>query len=67
VRRRPLAELLDEAVEEWLKRQSAALDDEAALRRAASRTFGSIAGGDSERASQVSRRVRDKLLRRRAR
>jgi hypothetical protein len=60
-RRRPLAKLLDEAVSEWLARQGAEMDDEAALRRAAQRAFGSIEGNDPERASQVRERVRQKL------
>jgi hypothetical protein len=39
-RRRPIAELLEEAVSEWLARQRDAGDDEAELRRAAKLTFG---------------------------
>ncbi len=60
-RGQPLAELLDEVVSRLLARQDAESEDEAALRHAARRTFGSIAGGDPERASQVRERVRQKL------
>jgi predicted transcriptional regulator len=60
-RKRPLAELLDEAVAQWLRRQSPDDDDEERVRRKAQQCFATISGGDPERASQARERVRDKL------
>lgn len=61
-RKRPLAELLDEAVAQWLRRQSLdAGNDEARARHAAERCFGKISGGDPDRASKARERVREKL------
>jgi predicted transcriptional regulator len=65
---RAIADVLDEAVAEWLKRQGANDGDEAVqeqLRRAALATFGRIRGGNPNRAEQSRKRVREKLLRRR--
>jgi hypothetical protein len=60
--KRPLAELIDEAVVQWLERQPEGDDqDEVRLRRAAKRAFGKVAGGDPERAAQARDRVRAKL------
>jgi predicted transcriptional regulator len=66
--KRSVAELIDEAVKQWLESEAANDGDEAAqeeIRRSAARSIGSIAGGDSRRAEQASARVRQKLLRRR--
>jgi predicted transcriptional regulator len=61
-RKRPLSELLDEAVTQWLKRQSLdSQDEEARARQAAARAFGKVSGGDPERSSQVRSRMRDLL------
>jgi hypothetical protein len=61
-RRRPLAELLDEAVAQWLRRQSlAAEDDEERVRIKAQRCFATISGGDPERAAQARQRIRERL------
>lgn len=61
-KKRPLAELLDEAVGEWLKRQTGNDDDdEARVRSVATRAFGKLSGGDPERASEARDRVRAKL------
>jgi hypothetical protein len=61
-RRRPLAELLDEAVAQWLRRQSlAAEDDEERARIKAQRCFATISGGDPERAAHARERVRERL------
>jgi predicted transcriptional regulator len=61
-RKRPLAELLDEAVGQWLRRQTlGAEEDELRVRLEAGRSFGAIAGGDPERASQARERIREKL------
>jgi len=64
-RKRPLAELVDEAVVQWLRRQhSGRGDDDARLRTVAKRAFGRIAGGDRDRASQARERLRKRLLER---
>jgi hypothetical protein len=64
-RKRPLAELVDEAVVQWLRRQhSGQGDDEARLLAAATRAFGRIAGGDRDRASLARERLRKRLLER---
>jgi hypothetical protein len=61
-RRRPLAELLDEAVAQWLRRQSlAADDDEERVRAKAQRCFATISGGDPERAANARERIRERL------
>ena len=61
-RKRPLAELVDEAVVQWLRRQhSGQGDDDARLRTAAKRAFGRIAGGDPDRASQARERLHKRL------
>jgi hypothetical protein len=62
-KRRPLAELLDEAVAQWLRRQTSGNDDddEARVRSAAALAFGKLASGDPERASEARDRVRAKL------
>jgi MarR-like DNA-binding transcriptional regulator SgrR of sgrS sRNA len=62
-RKQPLAELLDEAVAQWLKREVGANDEENQhrLREAAQRSIGTIAGGDPERASEARERLRAKL------
>jgi predicted transcriptional regulator len=62
----PLAELLDEAVAQWLQRELTAVDDqEQHIRRKALRHIGSISGGDPERAAQARSRLREKLRTRR--
>jgi hypothetical protein len=67
-RKQPLAELLDEAVVEWLKRELLAADDEEqSIRSRAGQCIGSIAGGDPDRASEVRDRVREKLRSKRSR
>jgi hypothetical protein len=68
--RRSVAELLDEAVSQWLDQQAENDGGEAVqqqLRHAASSTFGRITGGDPNRAQEASARVREKLLSRRKR
>jgi hypothetical protein len=60
-RKRPLAELLDEAVAQWLRRQSLTNEDEERVRIKAQRCFATIAGGDPERAAHARERIRERL------
>lgn len=61
-RKRPLAELLDEAVAQWLRRQALAVDDdEERVRIKAQRCFATISGGDPERAAHAREKIRAKL------
>jgi hypothetical protein len=66
-----VAELLDRATEEWLRRRNRrAGDDEREqerLRNAAMRFVGTVRGGDPDRSRDVRMRVRAKLASRRAR
>ncbi|HEU4616899.1 MAG TPA: hypothetical protein VFV10_02620 [Gammaproteobacteria bacterium] len=67
-RKRPVSELLDEAVGQWLSAQSHVESEEALqqrLRQAAGPAIGSIAGGDPERAEQSRARLRALLAARR--
>jgi predicted DNA-binding protein len=67
--KRAVAELLDEAVGQWLEQQTADDDDEAELelRLSAGRAIGRISGGDPDRASQARERIRERLRRSRSR
>jgi len=68
-RGRSVAELIDEAVNQWLAHEVANDGDEAAqqeMRQRATRAIGRIAGGDPRRAERASERVRQKLRRRRS-
>lgn len=61
---RTVAELLDEAVDQWLGAQASARDDEVLqrkLREAAAPAIGSIAGGDPKRAERSRGTLRAKL------
>ena len=65
---RPVSDLLDEAVDQWLSGQADIEGEEALqqrLRRMAAPAIGSIAGGDPERAEQSSARLREMLAARR--
>ena len=65
---RSVADVLDEAVSQWLEKQGANDADDSEqqrLRRAAATAFGTISGGDPDRAANARLRVRDELRRRR--
>jgi predicted transcriptional regulator len=65
-RRRSVAELIDEAVNQWIAHEVTNDGDEAAqreMRQRAALAIGRIAGGDPRRAEQTSERVRQKLRR----
>ena len=67
--KRSVAQLIDQAVGQLLAQEAENDDDEQVqtkLRRAAARAIGQISGGDPERASQVSFRLREKLRRKHA-
>lgn len=57
-----VAAILDEAAREWLARRQDDGDEQARLRSALAAVVGSIAGGDPDRASEASRRVRAELV-----
>ena len=61
-----VARLLDGITQGWLERQRSASteDDQARLRNAAVRTFGSLASGVSDRSRHVRSQVRERLARR---
>jgi hypothetical protein len=64
-----VAGLLERIVQEWLKdyRQGSTDDEDQQeqMHKAASRTFGKIAGGDPHRAERARQTLRSKLARRR--
>jgi len=66
-----VADLLDRVTGEWMQARTARVgsDDaeQARLRKAAMRFVGSVHGPDPDRASQARVRLREKLVRRRAR
>ncbi len=66
-----IAALLDRIVRDWLRRRRRAPGPEdaeqARLHAAASKTFGTIAGGDRRRAERARAAVRERLARRRGR
>ena len=66
-----VAELLDRATEQWLRRRNRRTGDDEReqkrLRKAAMRFVGSLRGGDRNRSREVRMRVRAKLARGRAR
>jgi len=67
-RNKPVAELLDEAVDRWLSEQEDGEGEEARqqrLRAAAARAFGRISGGDPNRAERARATIRAKLRERR--
>ena len=67
--KRSVAQLIDQAVGQLLAQEAENDDDEqvqSKLRRAAARAIGQISGGDPQRASQVSSRLREKLRRKHA-
>ena len=63
-RKLSLAAVLDLAAEEWLKKSASGTcddDEQRRLREAASKCFGSIAGGDPLRSQNAARAVRERL------
>jgi hypothetical protein len=68
-RNKPVAELLDEAVDRWLGEQDNQEDEEARQQRlhaAAASAFGRVAGGDPNRAERARATIRAKLRERRS-
>jgi hypothetical protein len=67
----PLAVVLDEIARRWLEEQRAASSDQdaeqARIRAAAERAFGTIQGGDARRSEKARDTLRGRLAGRRAR